>query len=121
MSFVFIVYTLRCNVVNLIIYIYIYIYVSHHDAGLTRKEDFLYTTYYCPHCQALNKPRHSEEHSLTAPAYTPLPTDSLKPMESEVINSSSSTSERGNSPVPLLSTPEIVEEAEEEAENGTPS
>uniref|UniRef100_A0A1J3FQP3 Lunapark zinc ribbon domain-containing protein n=1 Tax=Noccaea caerulescens TaxID=107243 RepID=A0A1J3FQP3_NOCCA len=93
----------------------------HMHNGLTRKEDFLYTTYYCPHCQALNKPKHSEEHSLTAPAYTPLPTDSLKPMESEVINSSSSTSERGNSPVPLLSTPEIVEEAEEEAENGTPS
>ncbi|AEC07563.1 Lunapark domain [Arabidopsis suecica] len=88
--------------------------------GLARKEDFPYITYYCPHCRALNKPKHSEEHSLIAPADT-LPKVSLKPMESEVINSSSSTSERGNSPIPLLHTPEIVEEVPETAENETPN
>lgn len=30
-------------------------------AGLARKEDFPFITYYCPHCQALNKPRNSDE------------------------------------------------------------
>ncbi|KFK32660.1 hypothetical protein AALP_AA6G272000 [Arabis alpina] len=65
--------------------------------GLALKEDFPHITYYCPHCRALNKPKHTENHSLNASAGTP-PTVSLKPMESEVINNSSSTSERGNSP-----------------------
>lgn len=91
-----------------------------HHAGLARKEDFSYITYYCPHCGALNKPKHSEEHSLIAHADT-LPAVSLKPVESEVINSSSSTSERGNSPIPLLNTPEIVEEVPERAESETPN
>ncbi|VVB08867.1 unnamed protein product [Arabis nemorensis] len=89
----------------------------HMHNGLSRKEDFPYITYYCPHCRALNKPKHSEEHSLVAPADTV----SLKPMESEVINSSSSASERGDSPIPLLNTPEIVEEVSETTESGTPS
>lgn len=31
-------------------------------AGLARKEDFPYITYYCPHCRALNRPKQSEEH-----------------------------------------------------------
>lgn len=31
-------------------------------AGLARKEDFPYVTYYCPHCQALNRPRGPGEH-----------------------------------------------------------
>ncbi|CAH2061267.1 unnamed protein product [Thlaspi arvense] len=88
----------------------------HMHNGLSRKEDFLYTTYYCPHCGSLNKPRHSEEHSLIAPADAAA-TVSLTPMESEVMNSSSSTSERGNSPVPA----EIVEDAPETTENATPS
>ncbi|ESQ46409.1 hypothetical protein EUTSA_v10000179mg [Eutrema salsugineum] len=85
----------------------------HMHNGLARKEDFPYMTYYCPHCQALNKPKHSEEHSLIAPADTV----SLKPMESEVKNSSSSTSERGDSPVPS----QILEEAPETTQSGTPS
>lgn len=81
----------------------------HMHNGLCRKEDFEYTTYYCPHCRALNKPKHSEEQSLVPPANTA----SLNPMESEVINSSSSTSERGDSPLPA----EIVGEAPETTES----
>ncbi|XP_010429409.1 PREDICTED: uncharacterized protein At2g24330-like [Camelina sativa] len=88
--------------------------------GLARKEDFQYITYYCPHCRALNKPKHSEEHSLKAPADA-LPILSPKPVENEVINSSSSTSERGNSPVPLLNTPDIVNVVPETAESETPN
>ncbi|KAF3579395.1 hypothetical protein DY000_02034314 [Brassica cretica] len=80
----------------------------HMHNGLCRKEDFEYTTYYCPHCRALNKPKHSGEQSLVPSANTV----SLNPMESEVINSSSSTSERGESPVPA----EIVGEAPETTE-----
>ncbi|XP_021674044.2 uncharacterized protein At2g24330 isoform X2 [Hevea brasiliensis] len=32
----------------------------HMHNGLARKEDFPYITYYCPHCHALNQPKHSE-------------------------------------------------------------
>lgn len=31
-------------------------------SGLVRKEDFPHITYYCPHCRALNQPKHSEGH-----------------------------------------------------------
>lgn len=31
--------------------------------GLARKEDFPYITYYCPHCHALNRSKHMEEHN----------------------------------------------------------
>lgn len=83
----------------------------HMHNGLCRKEDFEYTTYYCPHCRALNKPKHSEEQQSLVPP--PANTASLNPMESEVINSSSSTSERGDSPLPA----EIVGEAPETTES----
>ncbi|XP_062101582.1 uncharacterized protein At2g24330 [Humulus lupulus] len=33
----------------------------HMHNGLARKEDFPFITYYCPHCQALNRPHQSEE------------------------------------------------------------
>ncbi|VVB17314.1 unnamed protein product [Arabis nemorensis] len=79
----------------------------HMHNGLARKEDFAYITYYCPHCNALNKPKHSEENRLLPPVSASLVTDSPTLIEtSEVVNSSSSSSERGNSP-----TPEIKEEA----------
>ncbi|CAA7015205.1 unnamed protein product [Microthlaspi erraticum] len=88
----------------------------HMHNGLARKEDFDYVTYYCPHCNALNKPKHSEENPLIRPVSAPLLTNSATLVEtSEVVNSSSSSSERGNSP-----TPEIKEEAAT-TETGTPS
>ncbi|KAL9428520.1 hypothetical protein AB3S75_030502 [Citrus x aurantiifolia] len=34
----------------------------HMHNGLARKEDFPYITYYCPHCNALNRPKESEGH-----------------------------------------------------------
>lgn len=69
-------------------------------AGLARKEDFAYITYYCPHCNALNKPKHSDENTLIPTVSGSLITDSPTLMEtSEVVNSSSSASERGNSPI----------------------
>ncbi|KAL5836601.1 hypothetical protein ACOSQ3_013770 [Xanthoceras sorbifolium] len=34
----------------------------HMHNGLAKKEDFPYITYYCPHCNALNTPKQSEEH-----------------------------------------------------------
>lgn len=84
-------------------------------AGLARKEDFAYITYYCPHCNALNKPKHSEDNPLLHPVPALLVTDPPSLIEtSEVVNSSSSSSERGNSPIP-----EIEEAAT--TETGTPS
>ncbi|CAH2077399.1 unnamed protein product [Thlaspi arvense] len=75
----------------------------HMHNGLARKEDFAYITYYCPHCNALNKPKHSEENPLIPPVSASLLTDSPALIEtSEVVNSSSSTSERGNSPIPEI-------------------
>ncbi|KAI3789539.1 hypothetical protein L2E82_02338 [Cichorium intybus] len=35
----------------------------HMHNGLARKEDFLVITYYCPHCQALNRPKNLDENS----------------------------------------------------------
>ncbi|XP_042047300.1 uncharacterized protein At2g24330-like [Salvia splendens] len=35
----------------------------HMHNGLARKEDYPFVTYYCPHCQALNQPKHSEHGS----------------------------------------------------------
>lgn len=88
----------------------------HNWAGLARKEDFEYITYYCPHCNALNKPKHSEENPLLPTVPALLVTDSPSLIEtSEVVNSSSSSSERGSSPIP-----EINEEAAT-TETGTPS
>ncbi|KAM7268711.1 hypothetical protein ACFE04_010877 [Oxalis oulophora] len=34
----------------------------HMHNGLARKEDFPFITYYCPHCQALNRPKQQEDH-----------------------------------------------------------
>lgn len=88
----------------------------HMHNGLARKEDFEYITYYCPHCNALNKPKHSEENPLLPTVPALLVTDSPSLIEtSEVVNSSSSSSERGSSPIP-----EINEEAAT-TETGTPS
>ncbi|XP_009611523.1 uncharacterized protein At2g24330-like [Nicotiana tomentosiformis] len=35
----------------------------HMHNGLARKEDFTYVTYYCPHCNALNRPRQLDDHA----------------------------------------------------------
>ncbi|KAI3769315.1 hypothetical protein L6452_00416 [Arctium lappa] len=35
----------------------------HMHNGLARKEEFPFTTYYCPHCHALNKPKNSDKFS----------------------------------------------------------
>lgn len=35
-------------------------------AGLARKEDFPYVTYYCPHCKALNRPKQANDHASSS-------------------------------------------------------
>lgn len=42
--------------------------------GLARKEDFPYVTYYCPHCNALNRSKQSDDRisGLSSPARPPL-------------------------------------------------
>lgn len=41
-------------------------------AGLARKEDFPYITYYCPHCNALNRPKQADDRfsGATSPTIT---------------------------------------------------
>ncbi|KAG2244978.1 hypothetical protein Bca52824_093164 [Brassica carinata] len=76
---------------------------------LAWKEDFAYITYCCPHCNALNKPKNSEEKSLIPPVSASLVSDYMTLIEKcEVVNSRNSSSERGNIP-----TPDIKEEAAE--------
>lgn len=59
----------------------------HNCAGLARKEDFAYITYDCPHCNALNKPKNSEENLLIPPVSALLVTDSPSLIvTSEVVN-----------------------------------
>ncbi|XP_010548513.1 PREDICTED: uncharacterized protein At2g24330-like [Tarenaya hassleriana] len=73
----------------------------HMHNGLARKEDFPYTTYYCPHCNALNQPKPMEENAL------------LRTAESEVINDRSGSPSEGRSSPPVeVNIPEIKEEAE---------
>ncbi|XP_009787866.1 uncharacterized protein At2g24330 [Nicotiana tabacum] len=36
----------------------------HMHNGLARKEDFSYVTYYCPHCNALNRPKQLDDHAF---------------------------------------------------------
>lgn len=35
----------------------------YYFAGLAMKEDYPYITYYCPHCNALNRPKQVEGHA----------------------------------------------------------
>ncbi|KAM1013570.1 hypothetical protein FF1_043485 [Malus domestica] len=42
----------------------------HMHNGLAKKEDFPYITYFCPHCHALNQPKHLEGH--TSGSNTPM-------------------------------------------------
>lgn len=42
-------------------------------AGLARKEDFPYITYYCPHCNALNRPKQVDE-GVPGGSNSPTPT-----------------------------------------------
>ncbi|KAJ0051759.1 hypothetical protein Pint_02554 [Pistacia integerrima] len=49
----------------------------HMHNGLTRKEDFPYITYYCPHCHALNRPKESKEFVSSSPNTSTLTTDSI--------------------------------------------
>lgn len=76
--------------------------------GLARKEDFPFVTYYCPHCNALNRSKQTGEQQISgpcSPAMTPLPTVD----DAEVIPSAgtSSTVSGSNSPrAAVTETPE---------------
>ncbi|CAA2986888.1 Hypothetical predicted protein [Olea europaea subsp. europaea] len=45
----------------------------HMHNGLARKEDFPYITYYCPHCNALNRPKQVDE-GVPGGSNSPTPT-----------------------------------------------
>jgi len=74
-------------------------------SGLSRKEDFPFITYYCPHCHALNKPKHSEEH-------TSIPnTGSPKADDGEEVQKAGASDSSISSDNPVKATPEIEEVA----------
>ncbi|XP_074365366.1 uncharacterized protein At2g24330-like [Apium graveolens] len=44
----------------------------HMHNGLARREDFPYITYYCPHCNALNRPKQLEGNSPSSSQNSPV-------------------------------------------------
>ncbi|KAK3027843.1 hypothetical protein RJ639_041477, partial [Escallonia herrerae] len=84
----------------------------HMHNGLARKEDFPYITYYCPHCNALNRPKQTEEHA----------SDSISLIKSsskavDDINISENNSRSMSEAVPASSSPvEAGAEKQEESE-----
>ncbi|CAI9777103.1 unnamed protein product [Fraxinus pennsylvanica] len=73
----------------------------HMHNGLARKEDFPYLTYYCPHCNALNKPKQPDQR--VSGSSSPNSTTSMRVVNAEVTRSAGdSTIDRisaGSSPV----------------------
>ncbi|CAI9762955.1 unnamed protein product [Fraxinus pennsylvanica] len=69
--------------------------------GLARKEDFPYITYYCPHCNALNKPKQPDQH--VSGSSSPKMTSLMNVVDAKVTRSADdSTIDRisaGSSPV----------------------
>ncbi|CAA2996627.1 uncharacterized protein At2g24330-like [Olea europaea subsp. europaea] len=72
----------------------------HMHNGLARQEDFPYITYYCPHCNALNKPKQSDQR--VSGSSSPNTTTSMNVVDAEVTRSAGDSIDRipvGNSPV----------------------
>ncbi|ONI34099.1 hypothetical protein PRUPE_1G462700 [Prunus persica] len=92
--------------------------------GLAKKEDFPYITYYCPHCHALNQPKHLE--GRVSGSNTPI-TPSLSSLRAGV--SSEATKHAGDSlddsvltsTSPVRAGSEIEEETEKPASGDTVS
>ncbi|XP_047161182.1 uncharacterized protein At2g24330-like [Vigna umbellata] len=78
----------------------------HMHNGLSRKEDFPFITYYCPHCHALNKPKHSDEH-ISLPN-----TDSPKADDGKELQKAGASDSLIASDNPVKATPEIEEVAD---------
>ncbi|WVY90165.1 hypothetical protein V8G54_035679 [Vigna mungo] len=78
----------------------------HMHNGLSRKEDFPFITYYCPHCHALNKPKHSDEH-ISLPN-----TDSPKADDGKEVQKAGASDSLIASDNPVKATPEIEEVAD---------
>ncbi|KAI5393941.1 uncharacterized protein At2g24330 [Lathyrus oleraceus] len=84
--------------------------------GLARREDFPFITYYCPHCHALNKPKHSAE---PISALNSTNTRSPKTDGEADKNDSICASDRSvTNNEPVNATREIVEHTSEEVELG---
>ncbi|KAF7830200.1 putative transmembrane protein [Senna tora] len=80
----------------------------HMHNGLVRKEDFPYVTYYCPHCNALNKPKQLDEgvSGLNSPNMGFPKADVVEEVQNAMVSAGDSVI-TSNSPV--NSSPEIEE------------
>ncbi|ESW33285.1 hypothetical protein PHAVU_001G057800 [Phaseolus vulgaris] len=87
----------------------------HMHNGLSRKEDFPFITYYCPHCHALNKPKQSDEHISF-----PNTTSSPKAHDGEEVQKAGASDSLIVSDNPVKATPEI-EEVSDRAASGEES
>jgi len=84
-------------------------------SGLSRKEDFPFITYYCPHCHALNKPKQSDEHISL-----PNTTGSPKADDGKEVQKAGASDSLIVNDNPVKATPEI-EEVSERAISGEES
>jgi len=67
-------------------------YLLYFSAGLARREDYPFITYYCPHCHALNKPKQSAEpvSGFNSPNTEPQKTDAGEEVKNDGISVSDS-------------------------------
>ncbi|XP_020112934.1 uncharacterized protein At2g24330-like [Ananas comosus] len=86
--------------------------------GLARKEDFLYITYYCPHCHALNGSRQLGEHEMVSASDNGTPTS---PDSVSMQDNSSSMSSMSSTPVANSSktAPQVPVESEQNGQNNS--
>ncbi|WOH03022.1 hypothetical protein DCAR_0522413 [Daucus carota subsp. sativus] len=57
----------------------------HMHNGLARREDFPYITYYCPHCNALNRPKQLEDNSPNSSQMTSPGSRSFRPVDDSLV------------------------------------
>lgn len=82
-------------------------------AGLARKEDFPYITYYCPHCNALNRPKQADDRfsGATSEATAKQDDDHLSGAISPTITAASkpkATPKQAADPLPGAGSPTIT-------------
>jgi hypothetical protein len=106
----------------------------HVHNGLARKEDFPFITYYCPHCQALNRSKQQEDHvsDTGSPNVTRLVSDPGSPNVAHLVKSSeqnainnaavlSEDSEVTSDCSPVKAGPEIEETSEKQSSDDVAS
>lgn len=87
----------------------------HMHNGLARKEDFPFITYYCPHCNALNRPKQMDERS-TGASSPAMPPSTVVVREANLVNNASGTT---SEKVSGTSSPLVAVSEDKDKDKGT--